>query len=75
MIGEGKTLEEITTERVAAARAGKLVWMDALEAAAYINYPKATFDSLAGRGEIPRHKRGAGYRYYRDELDEWLLEA
>ena len=46
---------------------------DAREAAAYIHFPRATFDSLAGRGEIPRHKRGAGYRYFKGELDEWLL--
>ena len=62
-------------DRLAAARAGLLVWMDAEEAAAYLNYPRATFDTLAGRGEIPRHKRGAGYRYKREELDEWLLIA
>lgn len=65
----------IGMRRLAAARAGQLVWMDAEEAAAYINYPKATFDGLAGRGEIPRHKRGAGYRYFKDELDEWLLAS
>ena len=69
--------ERVRTEarqrRLAAARAEQLVWMDAEEAAAYLNYPKATFDRLAGRGEIPRHKRGAGWRYHRDELDEWLL--
>ena len=47
--------------------------MDAEEAAAPLNYPKGTFDTLAGRGDVPRHKRGAGWRYYRDDLDEWLL--
>lgn len=62
-------------DRTAAARTGLLVWMDAEEAAAYLNYPRATFDTLAGRGEIPRHKRGAGYRYKREELDEWLLAS
>lgn len=49
--------------------------MDALEAAAYLNYPRATFDALAARGEIPRHKRGAGWRYHSGELEEWLLAA
>ena len=44
------------------AVAGQLVWMYAEEVAAYLNYPKATFDGLAGRGEVPRHKRGAGWR-------------
>ena len=58
--------------RLVLARAGLLVWMDAQEAAAYLNYPKATFDTLAAKEEIPRHKRGAGYRYHRDELDKWL---
>ena len=61
--------------RIAAARAGQLVWMDAEEAAAYLNYPLGTFNTLAGKGEIPRHKRGAGWRYHRDELEEWLLAA
>lgn len=61
--------------RLAAARARQLVWMDAEEAAAYLNYPKATLDGLAARGGIPHHKRGAGWRYYRMEPDEWLLTA
>jgi excisionase family DNA binding protein len=60
-------------DNLAAARAGLLVWMDAEEAAAYLNYPLGTFKALAGQGEIPRHKRGAGYRYKREELDQWLL--
>jgi len=60
-------------DNIAAARAGFLVWMDAEEAAAYLNYPLGTFKALAGRGELPRHKRGAGYRYKREELDQWLL--
>jgi len=60
-------------DNLAAARAGFLVWMDAEEAAAYLNYPLGTFKALAGQGEIPRHKRGAGYRYKREELDQWLL--
>lgn len=64
---------EIEERHLAAARAGQFVWMDAEEAAAYLNYPRGTFDALAGKGGVPRHKRGAGYRYYRDELDEWLL--
>jgi excisionase family DNA binding protein len=49
--------------------------MDAEEAAAYLNYPLGTFEAPAGRGELPRHKRGAGYRHKREELDEWLLIA
>jgi excisionase family DNA binding protein len=57
----------------AAARAGFLVWMDSQEAAAYLNYPLGAFKALAGRGELPRHKRGAAYRYKREELDQWLL--
>jgi excisionase family DNA binding protein len=60
-------------DNLAAARAGLLVWMDAEEAAAYLNYPLGTFKALAGQGEIPRHKRGAGYRYKREELNQWLL--
>ena len=60
-------------DSITAARAGLLIWMDAEEAAAYLNYPLGTFKALAGRGEIPRHKRGAGYRYEREELDQWLL--
>ncbi len=34
---------------------------------------EATFEGLAGRGEISRHKRRACWRYYRDEFDEWLI--
>lgn len=41
--------------------------------AAYLNYPKATFDGRTARGEVPPHKRGAGWRYKREELDERLL--
>ena len=33
----------------------------------------STGETIAGRGELPRHKRGAGYRYKREELDQWLL--
>ncbi len=33
---------------------------------------EATFEGLVGRGRLPRHNRRAGWRYYRDELDEWL---
>ena len=46
--------------------------MDAEEATSYLNYPKATFDGPAGRGEILCYKRGAGWGHHRDELDEWL---
>ncbi len=47
--------------------------MAAEEAAAYLNYLLGTFKTIAGRGELPRDKRGAGYRYKREELDQWLL--
>ena len=68
--------EQVARERrVTAARAGQLVWMDAEEAAAFLNYPKGTFDTLASRGEVPRHKRGAGWRYHRDELTDWLMQG
>ncbi len=31
-------------------------------------------ENLAPAGsQLPRHKRGAGYRYKREELDQWLL--
>jgi hypothetical protein len=52
-------------DTLAAARAGLLVWMDAEEAAAYLNYPLGAFTALPGHGELPRHKRSAGYRYKR----------
>jgi hypothetical protein len=45
-------------DNLAAARAGFLVWMDAEEAAAYLNYPLGTFKALAGRGRS-RATRGA----------------
>jgi excisionase family DNA binding protein len=64
---------EASGDNLAAARAGFLVWVGAEEAAAYLNYPLGTFKAPAGRGEIPRHKRGAGYRYEREELDQRLL--
>ena len=47
-------------DNLAAARAGFLVWMDAEEAVAYLNYHLGTFKALAGRGELPRHKRAPG---------------
>jgi excisionase family DNA binding protein len=47
--------------------------MDAEETAAYLNYPLGTFKTIAGQGEVPRHKRGEGYRYKREELDQWLV--
>lgn len=68
----GRTAATDREHRLVRAGAGLLVWMDAEEAAEYLHYPKATFNALAARGEIPRYKRGAGYRYHRDELDEWL---
>ena len=48
-------------------------WMTAKEAADFLRFPRSTFDAMAAAGEIPRHKRGAGYRYYEPELTEWLL--
>ncbi len=45
-------------DNLAAARAGFLVWMDAEEAAAYLNYPLGTFKALAGQEET-RATRGA----------------
>ena len=66
-------LDKIRHCRLTAARAGQLIWMDAEEAAAFLHYPIGTFNTLAAKGEIPRHKRGAGWRYYRDELSEWLM--
>ena len=66
--GEGET-------RLVLASAGLLAWMNAKEAAAYLGYSPSEFNRLAGAGEVPRHKRGAGYRYDREELREWLRSA
>lgn len=57
------------------AAAGLVVWMNAKEAAAFLGYSPSEFNRLAASEEIPRHKRGAGYRYNREELSEWLLSA
>ena len=73
LLAEAAAIVAASGDSLAAARAGFLVWMDAEEAAAYLNYPLGTFKALAGRGALPRHKRGAGYRYKREELDQWLL--
>ncbi len=59
--------------RLAGAVAASRQWMTAKEAAEFLRYPQATFDALAAAEEIPRHKRGAGYRYFAPELTEWLL--
>ena len=59
--------------RLVLASAGLLVWMNANEAAAFLGYNQSEFNRLASSKEIPRHKRGAGYRYNREKLDEWLL--
>ena len=59
--------------RLVLAAAGLLVWMNAKEAAAYLGYSPSEFNRLAASEQIPRHKRGAGYRYNREELSEWLL--
>jgi len=61
--------------RLVLAAAGLLVWMNAKEAAAFLGYNQSEFNRLASSEEIPRHKRGAGYRYNREELSEWLLSA
>lgn len=53
--------------------AGERQWMTAREAAEFLRYPKPTFDALAASGKIPRHKRGAGWRYHTVELTEWLM--
>ena len=50
-------------------------WLTAKEAADFLRYSRSTFNGLAASGKIPRHKRGAGYRYYEPELTEWLLEG
>jgi excisionase family DNA binding protein len=73
LLADAAAIVAASGDNLAAARAGFLVWMDAEEAAAYLNYPLGTFKALAGRGEIPRHKRGAGYGYKGEELDRWLL--
>ena len=49
------------------------MWLTASEAADFLRYDKTTFDKLAASGAIPRHKRGAGYRYCAPALTEWLL--
>jgi excisionase family DNA binding protein len=73
LLADAAAIVAASGDNLAAARAGLLVWMDAEEAAAYLNYPLGTFKTIAGRGELPRHKRGAGYRYKREELDQRLL--
>jgi hypothetical protein len=41
----------------------------------FLGYNQSEFNRLASSEEIPPHKRGAGYRYNREEHSEWLLWA
>jgi hypothetical protein len=41
----------------------------------FLGYNQSEFNRLASTGEIPPQKRGAGYRYNREEHSEWLLWA
>ena len=58
LLAEAAAIVAASGDSLAAARAGFLVWMDAEEAAAYLNYPFGTFKALAGRGRY-RATRGA----------------
>jgi hypothetical protein len=51
------TLAEAVT-RLAETMASGRQWMTAHEAAEFLRYPKGTFDAMAARGDIPRHRRG-----------------
>lgn len=49
-------------------------WMDRKQAAEFLGLAQSTFDALAARGDIPRHRfEGAGYRYHAPELTAVLL--
>lgn len=63
---EGRNLS-----RLEAARAGLLVWMDSEEAAEYLGVSAGKFRYAAAKNEFDRFKDLGGYRYHRDELDQW----
>jgi hypothetical protein len=41
----------------------------------FLGYNQSEFKRLASSEEIPPYKRGAGYRYNREQHSEWLLWA
>ncbi len=49
-------------------------WMDAEQAAAYLQRTPKTFRNIVAAGEIPRHYlTERGILFSRKELDEWLM--
>lgn len=49
-------------------------WLNADEAAAYLNIGPSVFRKMAASGELPRHRISGEYRYHRAELKRWALE-
>jgi len=42
------------------------------EARAYLKVSSATMSKWLKEGSIPAHRLGRGWRFYENELDEWL---
>ena len=47
-------------------------WMTAEETTQYLGIGKSKLYELAQAGEIPRHKVGKAWKFYRDDLDAWV---
>ncbi len=62
-------------EKIATAVAAMPTWMDAHQAARYLGMDLTEFRKLAKSDpDFPQHKISERrIRYYREELDEWLL--
>jgi len=49
--------------------------MTSSEAAQYLQVHKNTLYKLTKSGEIPAKKVGRQWRYHKDALDQWLMQA
>jgi len=51
---------------------GRSNWMTTDEATKYLGIGKSKLYDLAQAGEIPRHKVGKTWKFYRNDLDAWV---
>ena len=48
------------------------VWLDFKELTVYLKMPRSTLYRLVQKRQLPGHKIGRGWRFDRDEIDQWI---
>jgi len=53
---------------------GEVQFMTVREAAAYLRLATITIYRLAERSDLPGHKAGGKYLFFREEVERWIRE-